>query len=286
MPQLQTPLCISSAPGQPTGIDCHAHVVRRDAPLSPLRHSSPTADASADELLANMDRNNISNAVLTAPSFYGNDNSLLLEALAQGNGRFLGTAQVAPGTSESELIELASHGVCGLRLNWWQLPNRPDPADAEYQRLFRNASKLGMHIEVLIEPEHLSGVGQVVLDAGADLVIDHFGLINDLSTPSGSVVAEFLATGRTWVKLSAPYRLAISDHALQLARQLQEERGDRILWGSDWPWISHENVGLRYDDLLGQLGFWFPELERQRQILVENPTRLFADFLQNAIKGA
>ena len=63
------------------GVDAHAHVMRRDAPLAAQRHSAPKRDVTVEEYLAVLDRHGVAHGVLTAPSFYGTDNSLLLAAL-------------------------------------------------------------------------------------------------------------------------------------------------------------------------------------------------------------
>lgn len=260
-------------------MDCHTHVVRRDAPLASLRHSSPAADATVEDLLAHLDRHGLSHAVVTAPSFYGYDNSLLLDALARGRRRLIGTAHVLPTTSKDELAELAALGVGGLRLNWWQRSERPDPRDQVYRRFFTDAAAMGLHIEVLIEPRLLADVAEEVLAAGASLVVDHFGLIDDLGAPSGQALTGFLDTGRVWVKLSAPYRLASPGAAPRIARQLYEYRADRLLWGSDWPWVSHEHQRFAYGDMLAQLDQWLPQPHQREQVLVHNPSLLFAASL-------
>ena len=54
-----------------TAVDCHAHVMRRDAPLAPNRHSAPKRDCTVEEYLAVLDAHGISHGLLTAPSFYG-----------------------------------------------------------------------------------------------------------------------------------------------------------------------------------------------------------------------
>ena len=66
-----------------TAVDAHAHVMRRDAPLAPDRHSAPKRDCTVEEYLAVLDTHGISHGVLTAPSFYGTDNQLA----AGGAGR-------------------------------------------------------------------------------------------------------------------------------------------------------------------------------------------------------
>src|SRR6185436_15057558 len=77
-----------------SAVDCHAHVMRRDLPLAPDRHSAPKRDVSVEEYLGELDKHAISHGVLTAPSFYGTDNSLLLSALEAAAGRLRGTAIV------------------------------------------------------------------------------------------------------------------------------------------------------------------------------------------------
>jgi len=70
--------------------------LRREAPLAPGRHSAPKRDCSVEEYLAVLDAHGISHGVLTAPSFYGTDDSLLLDALDRAAGRLRGTVIVAP----------------------------------------------------------------------------------------------------------------------------------------------------------------------------------------------
>src|SRR5262245_66675520 len=89
-----------------TAIDCHAHVMLRDRPLASQRHSAPTHDATIDEYLAVLDAHGIWYALLTAPSFYGADNTLLLETLDAHPHRLRGTAIVDPDIEEETLAAL------------------------------------------------------------------------------------------------------------------------------------------------------------------------------------
>src|SRR5689334_9249990 len=90
-----------------TAVDCHAHVMRRDLPLASQRHSAPKFDVTVEQFLAVMDTHSVSHGVLTAPSFYGANNSMLLEALAKAKGRLRGTAIVEPDASAEALQALA-----------------------------------------------------------------------------------------------------------------------------------------------------------------------------------
>ena len=99
-------------------VDCHAHVMRRDAPLSALRHSKPPRDVSVEEYLGVLDQYGISHGVLTAPSFYGDNNALLLDALDRAGGRLRGTVIVEPDIAFDALSAMDKRGVVGIRLNW------------------------------------------------------------------------------------------------------------------------------------------------------------------------
>src|SRR5438874_12011132 len=93
--------------GELVAVDSHAHVMRRDAPLAPDRHSAPKRDCSVEEYLGVLDAHAISHGVLTAPSFYGTDNSLLLDALDRAGGRLRGTVIVAPDIDREALEAMA-----------------------------------------------------------------------------------------------------------------------------------------------------------------------------------
>src|SRR5207302_10999209 len=119
-----------------TAVDCHAHVMRIDAPLAPDRHSAPKCDCTVEDYLAVLDTHGISHGVLTAPSFYGTDNSLLLDALDRAAGRLRGTVIVAPDVDRSALEAMDERGAVGIRLNWFRRSSLPDPTSGDYRRLF------------------------------------------------------------------------------------------------------------------------------------------------------
>src|SRR6184192_1608108 len=96
----------STHSGAVAAVDCHAHVMRRDAPLAPDRHSAPKRDCTVEEYLSVLDAHGISYGVLTAPSFYGADNSLLLDALDRAGGRLRGTVIVDRGIDQAALTAM------------------------------------------------------------------------------------------------------------------------------------------------------------------------------------
>src|SRR5262249_2213695 len=134
-----------------TAIDCHAHVMRRDLPLASQRHSAPKHDVSVEQYLAVLDRHGISHGVLTAPSFYGANTWLLLDAPARAKGRLRGTAIVEPDIARDALAALAGGGIVGIRLNWVKRDALPDDTSPAYRQLFSHVRELGWHVEIYLE---------------------------------------------------------------------------------------------------------------------------------------
>jgi predicted TIM-barrel fold metal-dependent hydrolase len=257
-----------------TGVDAHAHVLSTDAELVADRHSQPSRNAPVADYLALLDANGLSHGILTAPSFYGTDNTVLLDAIAAAPHRLHATANVSP---DSDLAGLRSLGVVGIRLNWSKRRRFPDPNSAAYQRLFAAARDSDMHVEVLVEDEHVPAISAAVLRTGAELVLDHFGLTS--GTGSAGLVATLRALdrGATWVKLSAPYRLPAASRAEtgEITAKLLAAAPDRLLWGSDWPWVQHEHDVEDYAACLRVLTDLVPDPVMRKAVLVDNPTRAF-----------
>jgi len=258
-------------------IDCHAHVMRRDAPLAPDRHSAPKRDCTVEEYLAVLDAHGISHGVLTAPSFYGTDNSLLLDALDRAGGRLRGTVIVAPEIAPSELGAMAKRGAVGIRLNWFRRTSLPDPASPAYRRLFATVRDLGWHVEIYLEGPLLAGVLPRIRDSGANVVVDHFGApdpARGVACAGFRAVLDGVRAGDTWVKLSASYRQGGADCRPYVDALLDGGGPRQLVWASDWPFVSHED-SVTYEDCLQDLQRWVADAAVRRAILAQTPARLF-----------
>jgi len=259
--------------GLPKGsVDCHAHVIKKDMPLVNDRHSQPANDASVQDYLDTLTAHGVEFGLLTAPSFYGANNQVLLEALEASGGRLRGTAIVEPDISEALLASMQRQGVCGIRLNWVKRRTIPDIKSGEYQALLAKARNLGLHIEVYLEGEHLPPVLAAIRASGARAVIDHFGNPpgSDGARSDGFVaLLDALAAGNTWVKLSAPFRLRGSDARVLAARIIQQSGGERAVWATDWPWVGHEDK-ITYRQCIESLFECVPDEQIRNRILTKN----------------
>ena len=263
----------ASPPIPVRAIDCHAHVMRRDLPLASERHSAPKRDISVEEYLGVLDAHGVSHGVLTAPSFYGTDNQLLLKALAAHPDRLRGTAIVAPDIGPQVLADLARAGVAGIRLNWF----RRDVASADYRRLLANVRERHWQVEVYLEGGKLAGVLPRLRDSGVRVVVDHFGAPDPARGEQCAGFIEVLKgvrAGDTWVKRSAPYRLCGADPQRYVDALLAAGGPGQLMWASDWPFVGYEEA-ITYRQCVDWLVEWIPDEATRRVVLVDTPSSLF-----------
>ena len=256
-------------------VDCHAHVLSGILPITSDRHKPPERDYTVEELLALFDAHGISHGLLTAPSYYLSDNRLLLNALAKGVGRLRGTVILEPDTPAAVIADLAEQGVCGIRLNWWRKKALPDIR--QYVDLISKVRDAGWHLELFLDGLHMTEVLPVIESTGVKLVLDHFGCpepIAGVESDGFREVLRMVDAGRTWVKLSAPYRLGGGD-AHAYARCLLDVGGPRrLVWATDWPWGGFEE-GMTYSLCMQWLEQWVPDESDRRVILADTPRDLF-----------
>ena len=260
-----------------TAIDSHAHVFVRGLQLASQRRHAPDHDATLDEYMALLDRHGVSHAVLVQPSFLGTDNRFMLDAIRAQPQRLRGVAVIEADADDDQLRLLADGGIVGVRLNLIGLPV-PDYPRGPWQRFLARVRELDWHVELHCELHELPLAGQPVLDAGCNLVVDHFGR----PERSGNRGLEWLLgaarSERTWVKLSAAYRNWTDMNgpsACAAAQTLLDTFGAaRLVWGSDWPHTQHLGVA-NYPSAHAALAKWVPDAAARRSILIDTPAELF-----------
>lgn len=260
-----------------TAIDCHAHVMRRDLPLASERHSAPKRDVTVEEYVATLDAHGVSHGVLTAPSFYGTDNSLLLAALEAFPERLRGTVIVAPEVDSTTLASMNQRGVVGVRLNWVRRAVVPDVTSPPYRQLFATLREFEWHVEIFLEGLKLSAVLPRIRASGVKVVVDHFAAPDPAlgaTDPGFREALRGIAAGDTWVKLSAPYRLGSVDPQRYVDALLTAGGRGQLVWASDWPFVSHEEQ-ITYRQCVDWLASWIEDEATRRAILVETPAKLF-----------
>ena len=260
--------------------DVHAHVFAPAGvyPYAARRPYTPAPDTGLAAYRRMLGAIGFERAVLVHSNIYGPDNRATTDALAASAGAFRGIALVRPGVDDRTLATLAAAGMRGVRINL-EFPGELTLDDVE--RLAARLAALGWHLQMLTSSERLPAIAGRLLALPLDVVIDHMGLPAndaDLSAPGFASLLELLASGKVWVKLSAPY-YAVADapgyaFATTVARRLLAARPDRMLFGTNWPHPQSDPVP---DE--GQLVDWIAAVAGDpavlRQILVDNPARLY-----------
>jgi predicted TIM-barrel fold metal-dependent hydrolase len=265
----------ASAPMQAIGaIDTHAHVFKHNLPLAAVRRYAPEYDVTVEEYLARLDAHGISHGVLVQPSFLGSDNSYLIHALQAQPRRLRGIAMVDANVSSEQLQQLGEAGVTGVRFNLVGGADVPDFSAPSWRRVLLHLVREKWLVEIHREARDLPAILPALLDAGVNIVIDHFGRpdpelgVND---PGFRYLLGIAHTQRVWVKLSAAYRNGGVDTGNRIAATAMSLLHDtfglqRLLWGSDWPHTQHERM-TSYAQEYRQLCSLIPGIADRQQVL-------------------
>ncbi len=272
--------------------DCHVHVIgpKRRYPLPANARYTPM-DAPVGQLAAMLKRLGLERVVIVQPSFYGTDNTCLLDAMAElGNAR--GVAVLPDEVPARELEALNDHGVRGLRVNIASFGAASvDAMQHAVQAAARLAADYGWHVQMFVPAAALEPLTPVLRALQVDSVIDHFGLIDpDAPEPALTTLLKLVETGKVWVKLSGAYRIAKDpQHAGidDMARKLCAANPERMVWGSDWPHTPRHDVqnpdraqespfqDIDTAGLLALLRRWLKDDALIHRVLVDNPARLY-----------
>jgi predicted TIM-barrel fold metal-dependent hydrolase len=230
-------------PELPPVIDTHLHLFTRELPFTTNAWTRPDYDFSAEQCLATLDEHGIAFGVISAATILGEYSEYTLDVLRR-HRRLRATVIVKPDVDRATLAHMASQGVVGVRLVLRKLTQLPDLGGETYQRLLGNMAELGLHAELLVTGSDLPAILPPVEASGVTIVIDHFADPDpQLGIESPGFVAALRAveSGRTFIKLAATLRLN-RELAQVSARRLLEVCGpERLLWGSDAPFIGHEH---------------------------------------------
>jgi predicted TIM-barrel fold metal-dependent hydrolase len=223
--------------------DTHVHIVG----LSDRYKQIPTrtylaSPASLEGLQACAATRMISRFVLVQPSFYGTDNTLLLESLDQLGARGRGVAVLDPTAATPQILaEFSARGVRGLRINLYSPLGDVAPLARRLGPTADCARTANWHVEVIASIQILSDNLVLLSQAGVPIVIDHYGLYGKTSPDSshGRKLLELLGQPHVWIKLSAPYRNSNDPLDMQpnmpWLNAILAVAEDRCVWGSDWP---------------------------------------------------
>lgn len=190
--------------------DSHVHVVAPiEAALQIAGRTFLAASAHLQTLVSNGAAREVDHFVITQPSFYGTDNSVLLDALDPLRGRGSGIAVVEPDIDPTMLDDMKSRGVSGLRVNIYSpAAQNVGGGTDDLHALTALASRHGLHVEIIAPLPALLPHIDFISAAGIPTVIDHYGLYGNARPrdAAGQALLDLVEHDHVWMKLSSTYR--------------------------------------------------------------------------------
>lgn len=250
----------------PPIVDTHAHIFTRDLPFASDAWTRPDYDYPVEQYLADLDMHGIVFGVIAAASLFGDYNDYVLAAL-RGSKRLRATVRIDEATDRHALERMARDGVVGVRFQWRRDRPLPDLESHEHRKLFFRMADLGLHAQINASGLRLAAAVAAVRKCRVPIVVDHFGLLraDGVDCPGFRAAVEAAQAGEAWIKLSAPFRLP-DGREQDYGRYLLETVGpDRLLWGSDAPFIGHEGR-VTYREAIDRFATIIPDAQARRRM--------------------
>jgi len=265
--------------------DCHAHIC---GPFERYAYAPERIYTPPDATLADYRRMltalGVQRAVLVQPSVYGTDNTAMLDAIAEGGAWLRGVAVVDADIDAASLKKLDDAGVRGVRVNIVdRRERRNEIVLEELLPLARKIADLGWHLEMLLQADAVPGLAETCAQLPVDVVLGHLGYVHTdkggASNPGFQALLRLLGAGRTWVKLTGPYRISAAElpysDLIPMAHALVKTAPERLIWGTDWPHVMMKKIMPNDADICDLLADWVPDEAIRHRILVDNPASLY-----------
>ncbi|MBW3598096.1 MAG: amidohydrolase family protein [Planctomycetes bacterium] len=231
-------------------IDAHVHVWTPDVRTYPLAPGYQKEDMqppsfTPEELFHHARPAGVSRVTLIQMSFYGYDNSYMLDVMKKHPGVFSGVAVIDENDRPAErMAELQKQGVRGFRIRPGD--RKPDQwlSGEGMRTMWRQGAETGLNMCCLIDPEFLPSVDRACREfPETPVVIDHFARVGIDGTIRERDLANLCALSKhknVTVKVSAFYALGqktppYTDLIPMIRRVLDAYGPERLMWASDGP---------------------------------------------------
>ncbi len=257
-------------------IDAHVHIWTDDTIHYPLARGFKPEDMkpkhfTPDDLFQHTKAAGVERVNLIQMSFYGFDNSYMLDMIGLHKKVFCGTAVIDPsGESPDRLMgELAKKGVRAFRiypgLERGIKPNEGKGQNwlraAGYDKMFATAAKSNRAIACLINPDALPEVERMCRKyPGAPVILDHLCRIGADGTVRDDDVKALCALAKqkkVMVKLGAFYALGAkkppyTDLGPLIRKVIGAFGVERCMWESDCPFQVEDHKYADSIELIGK----------------------------------
>jgi D-galactarolactone isomerase len=236
------------------------------------------ADTSVADYRQLQRRLGLERCVIVQPSSYGVDHRALVAGLHALGVSARGVAVVTSEVCTDDLETLAAHGVVGARFN---LVQRGVTEESMVSAVAAKILRLGWHLQFHLLPADLLRLADELIALPVPVVLDHFGRAMtdpELATAMQSRLEQMLASGKVWLKMSAPYLASVGaegfDGLREFVQHLTRRHADRLVWGTDWPHVTEVE---KPDDayLVDEMRRWIASTELDQLVMVENASKLY-----------
>ena len=249
-------------PDKQGAIDAHVHVWTPDTERYPLaagfrREEMNPASFTPEELFEHARPCGVARIVLIQMSFYGFDNSYMLDTMRRFSGTFSGVAVIDDSAADppAEMRRLAKQGVRGFRIYPRNLPVDRWLAGDGMQAMWKCGAEENLAMCHLVNPNALSAIDRNCEKfADTPVVIDHFariGVDGMIRASDLDALCRLARHRKTYVKISAFYALGAKkspylDLVPMIRRLLDAFGPERLMWATDCPYQVQE--GHTYAD--------------------------------------
>ena len=260
----------------PGFVDTHVHIWTDKFEAYPLakgfkaEEMSPRLFTSGD-VLHHATPEGVTRIVLVQMSYYGFDNSYLLEAIRRQPEVFRGVAVVDWNSPEAEarMLSLVREGVRGFRIFPQNVPAESCLDGEGLDRMFRCAARENLALCLLVNPEALPAVRRrCAAFPETPVVIDHLarlGMAGPITESDAAALCALARYPKVKVKVSAFYALGEKKpphlDLAPLVKRVYETFGPkRLMWGSDCPFqVQKETYADGISLLRDRLDFFSAE---------------------------
>ncbi len=264
--------------------DCQVHIYGGDKypPKWKIGHELPDASlADAQRVLGVM---GFDRMVLVHPSVYETDYRLIIDLLKglPDRSNYRGVVVATDETTDAQLAELDSLGVCGVRFH---IASRYEPYDkAHFLRTVARVRELGWHVRLHLDPPDLIEFADVLKSIeDVPMSIDHMGRVDfskGLDQPAMKLILDLLQRPNWWMMASNGNRTSAMDKdwddAVPFGRAYVEAAPDRIIWATDFPHVRWRKKRMMNDAEEVELFYRYVDHDAGliQKILVDNAARL------------
>ena len=242
-------------------IDAHVHVWTDDLNAYPLAESYTKSDMQPEifypeDILAHAQPSGVNRIVLIQMSYYGFDNSYMLDVMEKRPDVFSGIAIVDwnGARPDEDMRRLAARGVRGFRL---YVRDERALDGAGIERMFAAGARHNLAVCPLINPVALPSLDRRCSQfPDTPVIIDHLSRIGAAQPIDDARIDSLCAMAKhanVMVKVSAFYALGkkappYADLAPLIRRVFDAFGPDRLMWASDCPF---QVVDHTYEDSIG-----------------------------------